>query len=225
MDESTSEEEFYSATDSDEEEKSIDGESNLETTSNSATGAQNEQLISGMSRLDLNNENKTAEKVELREEQLEIKSTMNEEEVEFIVKNLDTGESFSSKYIEKFIPKGFDPNSIDPVAYDILQRYEATSNSGSNSQTKKENPESRKKKGKWLSSLESKIVSRAKTTTKKSDTMLFAQISRQLLTKHQGAIWVMKFSYDGSYMASGGNDKTVRVWKVLDDGTLFKRDY
>ncbi|KAL7273057.1 hypothetical protein RUND412_004115 [Rhizina undulata] len=36
------------------------------------------------------------------------------------------------------------------------------------------------------------------------------------IAKHKsGAIWAMKFSKDGKYLAAGGQDKIVRVWQVL----------
>lgn len=31
---------------------------------------------------------------------------------------------------------------------------------------------------------------------------------------HSGPIWVMKFSKDGRYLATGGGDKLVKVWEV-----------
>lgn len=34
-----------------------------------------------------------------------------------------------------------------------------------------------------------------------------------------GAVWVLKFSKDGRYLASGGQDCVLRVWRVIgDDG-------
>lgn len=36
-----------------------------------------------------------------------------------------------------------------------------------------------------------------------------------------GAIWAMKFSKDGQYLAAGGQEKVVRVWKVI--GTSEER--
>lgn len=38
---------------------------------------------------------------------------------------------------------------------------------------------------------------------------------RQEIQAHQGAIWTMKFSLDGSYLATAGQDRVVRVWEVL----------
>jgi len=46
---------------------------------------------------------------------------------------------------------------------------------------------------------------------------LFAQVFRQPLTVHKGAVWVMKFNYDGQLLASGGNDTILYIWKVEDD--------
>lgn len=34
---------------------------------------------------------------------------------------------------------------------------------------------------------------------------------------HKGSILTMKFSHDGQYLASGGEDNVVRVWKVVED--------
>eukprot|EP01117_Protostelium_nocturnum_P013032 TRINITY_DN4833_c0_g1_i3.p1 TRINITY_DN4833_c0_g1~~TRINITY_DN4833_c0_g1_i3.p1 ORF type:complete len:199 (-),score=97.62 TRINITY_DN4833_c0_g1_i3:78-674(-) len=45
-----------------------------------------------------------------------------EEEVEFVIKNLDTMESFSSKKMDQLIPKAIDPKLIDPIAKSILKR-------------------------------------------------------------------------------------------------------
>jgi len=43
------------------------------------------------------------------------------------------------------------------------------------------------------------------------------------LPKHKsGAIWAMKFSKDGRYLAAGGQDKMVRVWQVI--GTKEERE-
>ncbi|GBG59391.1 hypothetical protein CBR_g38417 [Chara braunii] len=38
----------------------------------------------------------------------------------------------------------------------------------------------------------------------------------QELRAHDGAIWTIKFSRDGKYMASAGQDKIVKVWLILD---------
>lgn len=38
---------------------------------------------------------------------------------------------------------------------------------------------------------------------------------KQEIQAHQGAIWTMKFSLDGCYLATAGQDRVVKVWEVL----------
>jgi len=38
----------------------------------------------------------------------------------------------------------------------------------------------------------------------------------QKIEAHQGAIWTMKFSCDGHYLASAGQDQVVCVWEIVD---------
>ena len=41
--------------------------------------------------------------------------------------------------------------------------------------------------------------------------------TEQEFKAHKGVILTMKFSLDGKYLASGGEDGMVRVWKVVED--------
>ena len=39
---------------------------------------------------------------------------------------------------------------------------------------------------------------------------------RQEIQAHRGAIWTMKFSLDGHYLASAGQDRIIYVWQVTE---------
>lgn len=46
---------------------------------------------------------------------------------------------------------------------------------------------------------------------------LSAVHAEQDFPAHEGSILTMKFSHDGQYLATGGEDSVVRVWKVVED--------
>ncbi|XP_047341046.1 WD repeat-containing protein 44-like [Impatiens glandulifera] len=52
---------------------------------------------------------------------------------------------------------------------------------------------------------------------KKNRKELSSLLKGQEIQAHDGAILAMKFSHDGKYLATGGEDGVVRIWKVIDD--------
>lgn len=61
---------------------------------------------------------------------------------------------------------------------------------------------------------------RIKVRAHKKATKEFAELHlRQEFKAHQGAIWTMKFSPDGFYLATAGQDRIVRVWEVFEQNT------
>ncbi|KAK1646700.1 hypothetical protein QYE76_064505 [Lolium multiflorum] len=50
----------------------------------------------------------------------------------------------------------------------------------------------------------------------KSSKDLTGLYMRQEVRAHEGSIWSIKFSTDGRFLATGGEDRVVRVWEVID---------
>ncbi|KAF5734957.1 hypothetical protein HS088_TW15G00456 [Tripterygium wilfordii] len=59
---------------------------------------------------------------------------------------------------------------------------------------------------------------------KKRSKELSSLYAVQELVAHEGSILTMKFSLDGRYLATGGEDGIVRVWKVIEDQRLDRLD-
>ncbi|KAG7656892.1 WD40 repeat [Arabidopsis suecica] len=58
-------------------------------------------------------------------------------------------------------------------------------------------------------------------TNKKSHVELSAAYMVQKINGHKGKIWTLKFSPDGKYLATGGEDGVVKIWRItLSDSLL-----
>jgi hypothetical protein len=60
---------------------------------------------------------------------------------------------------------------------------------------------------------------------KKRSKELSAVYKGQVIKAHEGAIATMKFSSDGQYLATGGEDGVVRVWRVMEGERPHEQDF
>ncbi|PRP85327.1 hypothetical protein PROFUN_06929 [Planoprotostelium fungivorum] len=134
------------------------------------------------------------------------------EDVQIVVKNLNTMETFSTtpQGLEKLIPKGEDPQALDPLLRDIHRRDIAAGIYHEHTEEKK--------KEKTNQSVARSLSLRSSRSKRGR---VFAQAAKQTCQAHSGPIWDLRFSYDGSFFASGGGDTVVRVWKVMDEKAHF----
>lgn len=58
-------------------------------------------------------------------------------------------------------------------------------------------------------------------TNKKSHVELSATYMVQKIDGHKGKIWSLKFSPDGKFLATGGEDGVVKIWRITLSDSLF----
>ncbi|KAG0504497.1 hypothetical protein KC19_N027300 [Ceratodon purpureus] len=68
------------------------------------------------------------------------------------------------------------------------------------------------------------FIKRVKLRQKSSRDLSDLHLSQEIIA-HQGAIWTMKFSTDGRYLASAGQDRVVHVWEVVDHPLMADSDH
>ncbi|KAL5715024.1 hypothetical protein ACHQM5_016912 [Ranunculus cassubicifolius] len=79
------------------------------------------------------------------------------------------------------------------------------------------------KQGGPISDRKTHKANRMKVERNRKRCMEFTAVyNGQLIQAHKGIIWTMKFSPDGHYLASGGEDGVVRIWRITSTDTSCK---
>ncbi|CAG8715984.1 9858_t:CDS:10 [Rhizophagus irregularis] len=149
-------------------------------------------------------------------------------DVTVYVKDLDTGKNIPASYLEEEIKKSNNGN-IDPLSFHILKRsgslneyqYEHKRKDDSDDEGGKRNNApvfGTETPGSDFGRAQPRYI-KVKTRHKhfKEFDKLFLAQELCLATQNEtsGAIWTMKFSKDGKFLATGGQDTVVRVWAVI----------
>jgi len=134
---------------------------------------------------------------------------------------------FNEGQLRESISKDLGPSSISPLRSLTLSEEKTISGSLDGSLIPVE-PELRKTswslhdipntpiesgKKRW-GSFTANYTAKSKTKGKKQRDFEFVRME-QMIKLDMGAIWAMKFSKDGKYLATGGEDAIVRVWNIF----------
>ena len=129
----------------------------------------------------------------------------------FIVKNLDTQETFRIEEIDKHVERG-----IDPVALRIAAKGGEQGVDDEVHEPVLKNNQKQKKKEKMSAIELAALQSDVRTTAhKKNERVFYDWEVLQDLKESSDPIWALVLSLNGQYLASGGQDTIVRVWKVV----------
>jgi WD40 repeat protein len=200
-----------------------DSETKLEAEKNHETKLENPEINHETISVEINQEIISVVNVEEKKEKKEIPELTEEEEMKllesFVVKNLDTNEVTNLKKVVEA-----HKNPIYAHLVGVVTDYETTPEGNFLSPTQEDerpltkgwnNVIKKIKKKVPLTPTSKEIENKYKHKANQKSLKQFSNIKlNQKIEAHSGAIWAMKFTHDGSYLATGGQDGQVIIWKI-----------